>query len=562
MSLFLEFSILIIITALISIVMRLLKQPLLIGHILTGIIVGPVALGLMNSSEVFHLFSEIGIAILLFIVGLHLHPKTVKKFGKVSLLTGIGQVVFTSLAGFLVARALDFPIVTAVYIGVALAFSSTIIIMKLIADKGDMESLYGKISIGFLLVQDIVAILLLFFIPIFTQGNLTGPIILELVIKITLAFIVLYLLARYLLPRISTFISKSQELLFLFTIAWGLGISSLFYLIGFSIETGALIAGITLATLPAHMEISARLTPLRDFFIIIFFILLGAQMELQSLGSLVIPAIIFSALILVGNPIILMSIMGILGYKKKTSLQIGFTVAQVSEFSLILIALGLKLGHVNQSVLSLVTLVGLITIFGSTYLILYSDKIYIYLEKYLSIFERKSSRDEAIATQTYDVILFGCNRVGHNFLEEFKQNNLSFLVVDHDPKIIESLAKNNVNILYGDASDLALVESLPLAQARIIISTIPNMETNTLLNRIVQSVNPETIFIAVASRIQEAFDHYNNNVDYVILPHFLGSSHAAKIVMNFQDNKLEYQKLKQDHMKNLYSHIEAGHEHP
>ena len=159
MSLFIELSILIVIATLVAIVMRSLKQPLLIGHIATGIIVGPIVLSLITSTETLHLFSEIGVAILLFIVGLHLHPQTMKKFGKVSLITGFGQVIFTSLAGFLVCIALGFSTLVSVYVGIALAFSSTIIIMKLVADKGDIESLYGKISIGFLLVQDIIAIL-------------------------------------------------------------------------------------------------------------------------------------------------------------------------------------------------------------------------------------------------------------------------------------------------------------------------------------------------------------------------------------------------------------------
>ena len=562
MSLFIELSILIVIATLVAIVMRSLKQPLLIGHIATGIIVGPIVLSLITSTETLHLFSEIGVAILLFIVGLHLHPQTMKKFGKVSLITGFGQVIFTSLAGFLVCIALGFSTLVSVYVGIALAFSSTIIIMKLVADKGDIESLYGKISIGFLLVQDIIAILLLFFIPIIAEGDFTVATIGTLLVKMFATFGILYFIAHRYLPKISRFMSNSKELLFLFTIAWGLGIASIFKILGFSIESGALIAGITLANLPTRDEIGARLTPLRDFFIVMFFILLGAQMEITAIATLIVPAIILSALILIGNPLILMTIMGMLGYKKKTSLQTGFTVAQISEFSLILIALGFKLGHVDQYIVSLVTLVGLITIFGSTYLILYSDRIYVYLEKFLSLFEKKQATEPEFEEKQYEVILFGCNRIGHNFVEELKNSKLSFLVVDHDPYIIEKIESENEDARFGDASDVNTLESLLLMQTNIVISTIPHEEINMLIYQKLKDANPQAIFITVATSIKDAMMHYENGVDYVVLPHFLGAHHAAQVVMDLKNNKEAYTKLRNKHIINLNTHLEAGHEHP
>jgi Kef-type K+ transport system membrane component KefB len=562
MSLFVEFSVLLAIATLIGLVMRVFKQPLLIGHILTGIIVGPIVLGLVSSTETLHLFSEIGIAILLFIVGLHLQPSTMKKFGKVSLITGIGQVTITSLAGFFVGRWLGMDILPAVYVGIALAFSSTIIIMKLISDKGDMDSLYGKISIGFLLVQDIVAILLLFFIPILAEGAFTTEAVLMLMAKTAVAFGGIYLFSKKFLPALIQYVGKSQELLFLFTISWGLGIATLFKLFDFSIESGALIAGIALASLPVRDEISARLTPLRDFFIVAFFILLGAQMELVSLGSLIIPALILSGLVLIGNPLILMSIMGLLGYKKKTSLQTGFTVAQISEFSLILIALGMRFGHVSQEIVSLVTLVGLITIFGSTYFILYSDKIYALLEKFLAIFERKDAKEDPMNENIYEVLLFGVNRIGHTFLEQLTYSSYSFMAIDHDPAVVKKLEERGVAVKYGDVNDINFLEDLPLDSAKIVISTIPHQETNELLFSRLREVNRRAVSIAVAGKIKEAMDLYDEEVDYVIMPHFLGAQHAAEVVMSLKNNKSAYRELKRKHKQNLGLHIEAGHEHP
>lgn len=381
MEIFVELSIIIGIAVLIAGIMRLLKQPLIIGYILTGIIVSPYFLNIVSSTETIVVFSQIGVALLLFIVGISLSPRVIKEVGKVSLVTGIGQIIFTSLIGFFISRLLGFSILVSLYIAIALTFSSTIIIMKLLSDKKDLDKLYGKISIGFLLVQDIFAIILLMIISSFSSRLKLSGISLQSFIIGAIFIGGFILISIYILPKLSTFFAKSQEFLFLFSIGWGMGLAALFHYIGFSMEIGALVAGITLSMSPYHYEISSKLRPLRDFFVILFFILLGSQMVFGNISQFIIPAVIFSLFILIGNPLIVMILMGMLGYKKKTGFQAGFTVAQISEFSLILIALGVTVGHLTNEILSLITIVGLITIAGSTYLILYSNKIYPHLAK-------------------------------------------------------------------------------------------------------------------------------------------------------------------------------------
>ncbi len=231
MEIFIELSIIIGITVLIAGIMKLLKQPLIIGYILAGIIVSPYFLNVVRSTETIAVFSQIGVALLLFIVGLSLSPKVIKEVGKVSLITGIGQIIFTSLIGFFISRFLGFSIIVSLYIAIALTFSSTIIIMKLLSDKKDLDKLYGKISIGFLLVQDIFVIILLMVISSFS-GNLSLD---NLSFGSILAGILLIggfvLISIYVLPSLSKFFAKSQEFLFLFSIGWGLGLASLFHYI-------------------------------------------------------------------------------------------------------------------------------------------------------------------------------------------------------------------------------------------------------------------------------------------------------------------------------------------
>ncbi|MEK6934601.1 MAG: cation:proton antiporter, partial [Nanoarchaeota archaeon] len=515
------------------------------------------------STDTIAIFSQMGVVLLLFIVGLNLSPRVIKEVGKVSLVTGIGQIIFTSLIGFFISRLLGFSIIVSLYIAIALTFSSTIIIMKLLSDKKDLDKLYGKISIGFLLVQDIFVIILLMIIPSFSRGSGLSNLTLTGVLWGILLIGTLVLISIYVLPNLSKFFARSQEFLFLFSIGWGLGLAAVFFYMGLSLEVGALIAGVALSMSPYHYEISSKMRPLRDFFIILFFILLGSQMVFGNINQFIIPALIFSLFILIGNPLIVMILMGLLGYKKKIGFQAGLTVAQISEFSLILIALGIKVGHLSNEILSLVTIVGLITIASSTYLILYSDRIYPYLASYLSIFERKKTKeDKQDKLKDYDVILFGCNRVGYDFLNVFRKMGKKFLVVDYDPELITELTKKKINCRYGDIGDSEFLDELDLSKLKMAVSTTPDFETNLLLIDKIRQVNKKAIIMVVSHNIDESNTLYNKGATYVIMPHFLGADYASMMIMKYGFSKKKFLSEKKKQLASLKNRKRVGHEHP
>ena len=324
---FVNISLIILFAWGISAVMRIFRQPLVIGYIFTGILVGPYFFDLINSNSGFNTFAQLGLALLLFTVGLHLNPKVIREVGKASLITGIGQVIFTVLIGFSISKLLGFSLISSAYIAIALTFSSTIIIMKLLTDKGDLDSVYGKISIGFLIVQDFIAVFALMFISSISTGDSTLILIAATFIKGIIAVLVLSLFGVFVLPHLMKIIAKSQEFLFLFSLAWCLALASLFYFLNFSLEIGALFAGILLAFSPYSSEISSKLRPLRDFFIILFFIAIGSQMVFSDIQQNIIPIVIFSAFILIGNPLIVMVLMKYLGYTKRNGFLAGLTVA-------------------------------------------------------------------------------------------------------------------------------------------------------------------------------------------------------------------------------------------
>lgn len=550
-----ELAGIVFIATLFSILMRIIRQPLIVGYILAGIFIGPYFLNIYHSRDNIELFSKIGVAILLFILGLNLSPRVIKEVGKVSLIAGIGEVIFSAIISFGISSILGFNFLTALFIALALSFSSTIIVLKLFSDKGALNKLYGRISIGFLLLEDIAATILLVVIASFAHtadANL-ATMFGMLFIKSAGILLILYLVSEFIMPRVSVFMASSSELLFLFSITWGLGLSALFYVLGFSIEIGALIAGIMLSLTPFAYEIESRLKPLRDFFIVLFFVLLGSQMAIGNIFTLLIPTVILSFFVIVGRPVIVMVIMNFLGYKKRTSFMAGVTITQISEFSLILIGLALSLGYITKNISSLITMVGLITITISTYIIMYSEEIYTRVEKMLGIleFRKPKNNEKGSDSEVYDILLFGYDRVGQDFLRIFKKLEKKFLVIDFNPKSIKVLTEANIPFRYGDAQDIEFISELNLSKVKMAASTIPDFKTNMLLVGKIRDESPNAIIIVISHDAEDAEELYEKGATYVIMPHYLGARFATNMIGKFGFDKKGFEDERDKHLEHL-----------
>jgi len=533
MGLFLEFTSIVILATLISIILRFFKQPLVVGYIITGILIGPHLLNVADSTQYIDLFSKIGITILLFIVGINLSPTVIKEVGKVSFIGGLGQIIITTIYGMLLALFFKMPLVYAFYIGLALSFSSTIIILKLLSDKGDLPKLYGKVTVGFLLVQDLVAIIALLSLSTFSTAhgvNLTQTLGI-LFIKLFAIIFIVYLISKYLFSYAIHHLAESQELLFLFSVAWGLGLASVFYLIGFSEEVGALIAGVSLSVTPFADGIAARLKPLRDFFLILFFVFLGSNMVLTNISQILFMTIIFSLFVLIGKPLIVFLLMNVLGFNTKQSYQSGVSLAQVSEFSLILAALGVSTGQLNNTTVSLITLTALITIAGSSYLILYSDELYPLLENVLKkIALRKTGKTIKDSASNNELLLFGFDRVGRDFIEAFDKLGKKYTVIDYNPQMIQQLEASKIPFKYGDVEDVEFLQELQLNKTKMCISTIPSIKVNLLLLKKIREHNEKAIVIVRALEIEDAKKLYELGATYVLMPHYLGAKYATTMI--------------------------------
>lgn len=290
------------------------------------------------------------------------------------------------------------------------------------------------------------------------------------------------LLMRFVLPFLLPFVARSSELLVLFAVAYAVGVAAVTDWLEFSTEVGAFLAGFSLASTPYREAIGARLVSLRDFLLLFFFLDLGARLEFVDAGRQLTQAAVLSAFVLIGNPIIVMLIMGRMGYTSRVGFLAGLTVAQISEFSLILAALGLALGHIDSATVSLVTVVGLITIGLSTYMILYSHQLYERAARFVRIFERPQTRPVIEAEPEHvDVILFGLGRYGSQLARHLCNQGQRVLAVDFDPQAVTAWEGNGITALFGDAGDPEFLVSLPLERARWVLSAVPTLDTNLTL---------------------------------------------------------------------------------
>lgn len=554
-NLFTELSLVVAIGAAMAAIMRYFKQPLIIGHIITGIIVGPTLLNIIHDESAFGVFSSIGVALLLFIIGLELSIKVFSRLGSVVFATAAVQVTSITLIGMFAAKLLRFGTTESFIIGLSLALSSTIIIVKSLNDKKEIGRLYAQIAIGVLLLQDLVATGGKIFLAAKSQGN--GSII-DITFLIGRGFILtggLYYISKYLLPKFTRSLESSKEFLLLFGLGWALGLAALFQKVGFSIEIGALFAGVSLATLPYARELASRLKPLRDFFIVIFFITLGHSMVPGQLGGVILPAILFAVIVVVFKPLSILITMGIMGYTKRASFKTAISMSQVSEFSLVFLFAASAVGLASEKARAAVTLVALITFAGSTYLMKYDDKIYAKLEGKLRLFERRVTKQEQVsARQQHPIVLIGYRKGGAEFIRTFKSMNKRFVVVDYDPEAIELLEKQQVNFLYGDVTDPELIEEIDLSHSKLVVSTLSDYTTNKFLAHWLTTKNPSAVFICNTDTAYHAARLYAEGAAYVMMPHFIGSEKISTFIKKSGFSKSEFNKFREKHVQYLQTH--------
>jgi len=486
LQLLLNLGFIVITAATFAFIGKLIRMPTIVGYILAGIVLGPV-LQLVELDHSLELISELGIALLLFLVGLELSFAKVKDLGRVALILGGIQVLLTAIGGMLVAHFMGFAPMEAIFLGGTVTFSSTVVVIKLLDQKGVMNRLYARISIALFLAQDIVVIAALTVLTGFGGSEPLAPI--ELLINFSKAFggmAVLLILAltaaRYLLPKPFAWAARSPDTVFIWALCWCFLVVILAHQFHLSVEIGAFLAGIAIAQLPIHEDLHRRLHPLMTFFIAVFLVTLGIKMELSSFAAIWPAALGLSAFVLLIKPIIVFSILARMRFSEYTAFQTAIATGQVSEFAFILLALGATTGLIGADIVALGGLVGITTIALSSYLIIHSEALYAAIARtgLLKLLRAKQEPDsEILRHRENHIIVVGMNALGREIVKQLTVRNERVLAIDTDPKKLEGLGE--ADILIGNVEYQSVVEEVGLREARLVVSALQIEDTNHLL---------------------------------------------------------------------------------
>jgi Kef-type K+ transport system membrane component KefB len=558
---FVQIGLVTIIAALAAFVLRLIKQPQILAYVIVGVLITPV-FKIVTNTSIIESMSTIGIAFLLFIVGIEMDLKKLKSVALVSTFGGIIQIIIVGILGYLVATLLGFLSLEAAYIGMMLAFSSTMVVMKLLSDKRELSTLHGRLVVGILLLQDIVAI---FALSILTSINgfeisLFGVAL----IKFLSVFALAYLCSKFIFPKYFAFAAKNQELLLISSVGVCFLFSLAFHFLGFSIAIGAFIAGIALGNLAYSYEIIGRIKSLRDFFALLFFVSLGMALSPGVIVDLWLPLIILLFFVMFLKPFIIMAIISLFKYTKKPAFLTSLSLAQIGEFSLIIAAQGLFLGHLSQELFSLTVILTIISITVTSYLIKYDRWLYKISEKPLKMFDVFTTEGLEYLPSDVEpkIILCGHNRIGYSILKKLKKVKKKVLVVDYNPEIINMMVEKGFHCIYGNVTDEEIIHKMNLGHITMFISTVPDIQDNLFLIRKIRDVNKKVKIFVTANEIDDALRLYNRGADYVVLPHFLGGEHVGNIIEMHRKRKLDLKTEKEDHIQHLKDRKDVGHEHP
>lgn len=541
-NIFLQLAVILTLSSALGLIVYKLKLPLLIAYIGAGLLLSLLSNFDVSKSLVLSFLPDIGIAFVLFLVGMELDLRELKNFGRQIFVAGIFQVIITATLGTFFAQSFGFNIVESLLLGAGLSFSSTLVVVKLLVDKKDLTSLYGKLSVGILLLEDLLAVIILLLLSSSVSFSHIGadffP-LLVFVIKVLVIFIVAGFFNRYILSTVFKAVSDSGELLFLTALAWCFGFITLSLAMGFSVMIGAFLAGVALASSQFHFHIQGKIRPMRDFFTALFFVYLGTRVSFSPDMKIYPLILLFATYAVIVKPVIFLLIFGLFGFRKHTMFQTAINLSQISEFSLIILLVGLQMGLISQNALTVVAVASVISIICSSLMISQSKKIYKYAIFVVSFFERKKhlpiqKEDERLENHT---VVIGAHRVGGEIVRFLKREKQPLVVLDFNPHQVEKLLTEEIPVIYGDMSDPEILDLLGFDYAKVIISTSPDMEGNKTLLEDLKLRKINIPVIVRAETVKDAQSLYKAGADFVILPEVMAGDMLLDILKEHSNQK-------------------------
>ena len=549
-----DIGFLIILATVLAYFARMLKQPLIPAYVITGLILGPIGFGLIKDPELIRSIAEFGIAFLLFVVGLEINIKKLKHVGLVASVGGLIQVAAVYFVGFYTASWLGFSYFESLIVGLVLAFSSTMIVIKLLSDKNELDTLHGKIALGILIIQDIIVILVMALISTFGGFNIS-------VVSIALAkglllFFIAFLAGRFIFPWVFGFAARTKELLFLSSLTVLFLFAILAHLLGFSIAIGAFLGGIALSNLPYYMDIIGKVNPLKSFFSTIFFVAIGMQLAPFSISHNWKILVILFLIIIFIKPIIIFLTTTLFGYEKRTAFLTGVSLGQTSEFSLILVTLPFVFGLISAKLFTIIIFLTILTMVLTSYLLEFKNGLYRFFSPVLSLFDKipihRKKMEYMNKAHAKTVVLIGRHRMGSIFYETLKKMRRSTIVVDNNPDVIKHMINKEESCIYGDITNVEVLDKLGLKKVKVIISTVPGESDNLFLLDYVKKINPKIKVLLTAQHVHQAEELYTKGADYVIVPHILSGEKVSLIIRRILKDKNYPKQLRKRHSTYLH----------
>lgn len=550
-----ELVLVFVVAVLIGILFRYFGLPSIIGHVLSGFILGLSGLISHPSLEVLEVFGTLGVTLLLFLVGLEMKWTDVRKVGKEAVHLFLGQtillVVIYALFGIF---AVGFSTLPAILFAIAMTFSSTIVVVKVLSEKKELTSYSGRLSLGILLLQDILAIGVLVFLPSISKGvNISdfGFLLAKLIVLVLLVNVV----GHWFINLLMKHVVRTAEDLVLFSLAWfALVVYGSVRLLGVSPEIGGLLAGLSLSTSWGHFEIVSKIRVLRDVFLTLFFVMLGFHVGLGGVNWQLV--LVFIPMILVVKFLISHMVSRIVGLSGRNAILMGINMTQISEFGLVVMAAGLTAGLWEEPIVKAFTLSGLFSMAASTVLISNSEKLSNKIQKLSSLlfnFKGKNKIEKVLHKD--HVVLFGGDRSGKSILTFLNKTDEKTLIVDFNPNVVAEMKRRGESVMFADATDPDTLELCNISEAKLIISTIKNISDSLALLSELKKYNILVPVIADAESVAHAKELYEAGVSYVIFPHFVSGWHMGQVIrkFNLDKNVLHGYRKRQSHvLKNTY----------
>ena len=467
--------------------------------------------------------------------------------GRIStiLLAGIIQIISVVLVSFFIFKAFSFNPAESLWIGIAIAMSSTVVITKILYDRNELNTLHARFIMGIMFVQDLVAILSLALL----SKEFSWIFILVSIGKILILALAAFALSWAIKPIMKK-AASSSELLLIISLAFLFLFSTAAYFLKLSIAIGAFIAGIMLANTEYKIEIESKTKTLKDFFAVIFFVSVG--MWLTNISTKILwPLLVVLVILILFEPLITAFIIRIRGYKSRTSLQVGYAFAQISEFSLILMLTALTLGIVSQNAFDMIVLAAIISIAITQYTTKIGEPLSKLFTKSLSFIKINDYREiyHYNIQGKKSILLVGCHRMGTIYLKNLEKQKENVLVLDYNPEIVKALSKQKISCIYGDAGNEDILKQIPSSNLKIVLSAIPPKEDNLFIIKHFKKLSKNIRVIVTAQRIDDALEFYKAGADYVLLPMVIGAEQCLNMMKKLSKN--EFSELKSEHIKYL-----------